>query len=470
MIKNLFKRDVIKLTLGTSLGQMIAIFSAPILSRYFSPEAFGLSALFFSIIGLLSVIICLRYENAIIVSTEKESANLLIISLISSLIISLILLFVVTIYKNLFISFFNNHNISNYIYLLPFLLFLAGVYNSLNSWLIRKRQFSIISIGGISNQIATTSSSLYSGVMGQISGGSLILASFIGQLLLNIIFTIKVIINDFYFIKNNVTKLEIKKSIIKYKKFPIYGSFGALINAASWQFPVIMLGYFFSNSIIGFYSLGFRLLQLPMSIIGNSIGQVFFQRGSSISSNLLTDLVSNTFKKLFIISIIPSIILAFTGPDIFQFVFGTSWREAGVYVQILAPWTFFWFISSPLAWIYTIKQKQKEELYIHTLIFLSRLFSILIGGYFFTPRITMVFFSTSGIIIYSFLLYKIFIYSDIKIFNLFLFIKNQLFYIITFTILMLLSAFVLKLNFMLIIILSLMFLFYYYYLNKSILK
>lgn len=469
MVKKLLNRDITKLSIGTFLSQVISLLSAPLLSRYYGPEAFGVSAIFFSIIGLLSVIVCLRYENAIVVATEKESIYLLIISILSSVIVSFFIFLVIVILKPFFLDFFDKKGIVNFIFFIPMFLLLSGLYNSFNSWFIRKRNFSHISIGNISNQVTTTSYSLLTGAFFMIRSSNLIIASFLGQLVINIVFIFKFITSDLKLIKQKITTAELFESIVRYKNFPLYSSFGSIINSASWQLPVMAMGYFFSVNVVGFYSLGFRLLQLPMSIIGASIGQVFFQKGAAFENNKLTNLVKSTFRKLFIISIIPTIILTFISGDLFQFVFGVKWREAGVYVQILAPWAFFWFISSPLAWIYTIKEKQKEELYIHVLIFIVRLISIIIGGYFLSPRNTMILFSISGILIYSYLLHKIFIYSNIKIVELLAFVKQILLLIIVFVFLLVSITFFYKLHILLVIIYCLASFALFMYSNKRIL-
>ena len=46
--------------------------------------------------------------------------------------------------------------------------------------------------------------------------------------------------------------------------------------------------------------------------------------------------------------ILPVMIFAITGEELFSVLFGETWREAGRYTQILSPYIFT-FISSPLS-------------------------------------------------------------------------------------------------------------------------
>lgn len=55
-----FKGDVLRLVAGTGLAQLIAILAALILTRLYGPEAFGVTALFASLTGILSVLACMR--------------------------------------------------------------------------------------------------------------------------------------------------------------------------------------------------------------------------------------------------------------------------------------------------------------------------------------------------------------------------------------------------------------------------
>ena len=61
-----FAANILKLVLGSTFAQILGILVAPILTRLFAPEAFGLSALFASITGVIGVIASLivYFSNA----------------------------------------------------------------------------------------------------------------------------------------------------------------------------------------------------------------------------------------------------------------------------------------------------------------------------------------------------------------------------------------------------------------------
>ena len=60
-----FADNVVALTAGSAVAFGVSILAAPITSRLFGPEEFGLAALFMSGAAILGIIACLRYEMAI---------------------------------------------------------------------------------------------------------------------------------------------------------------------------------------------------------------------------------------------------------------------------------------------------------------------------------------------------------------------------------------------------------------------
>jgi lipopolysaccharide exporter len=84
-----FAADVFKLVTGTTLAQAVAVLASPLLTRLYGPEAFGFLALFISITSILGVVACMRYELAIMLpQDDREAANLLALSLLSTVIVS----------------------------------------------------------------------------------------------------------------------------------------------------------------------------------------------------------------------------------------------------------------------------------------------------------------------------------------------------------------------------------------------
>ena len=169
----------------------------------------------------------------------------------------------------------------------------------------------------------------------------------------------------------------LESGFIKYLKFPKVSVPSTLLNNLALQAPLFLISFFFSNSDAGQFSLSNMLLRVPLSLIGISIGKVFYQRAAiAKKENNLDSLVYRTFEKLLLLSIIPSIFLMFFGKDFILLFFGNQWDLAGIITQILAPWILFVFISSPISTLINITERQEIGLYFNVLLLLSRFLSL----------------------------------------------------------------------------------------------
>lgn len=414
--KTSFASDVLTLVGGTTFAQIITIISAPVLTRLYGPEEFGVWALYISITSIIIVISCMRYDYSIMLpESDKDAVNLLGLSFLVALIISSLTLPITWYFKQPIINLLNSPQMGNYLWLVTPFVFVNGAFLALNNWNSRTKQFKRLSLSRIFNSVSTTGTQMGYGFLGNSSTGGLIGGSVAGISVATIVLGGQIWRDDKNLIKENISWKKIWEGFRRYHKFPLIDSWSALMNTISWQLPSILLATFFSPTIVGFYSLGFRLLQLPMNFIGSSISQVFFQRASKAKSDgTLEYLVENVFRSLVVIGMFPILILTIVGSDVFTIIFGEAWAEAGVYAQILSIWTFVWFISSPLSSIYVVMEKQQFGFQYNFFNLATRLISLSIGGLLGSVRIALVLFSVSGILVYGYLCLKMMFYSGVK--------------------------------------------------------
>ncbi|OQY43178.1 MAG: translocase [Anaerolineaceae bacterium 4572_78] len=400
-----FAKDVLKLVTGTTFAQVLAVLASPILTRLYNPDAFGIVALFASIVSIVSIISCMRYQLTIMLpDSDEEAANLFAVSVIFVIITTLTTIPVIWLGQKAIPYWLNEPKIGFYLWLIPISVFLSGLFLALNYWNSRTKHFGRLSVTQVIRSTGQVGGKLGAGFAGYATGGSMIGANVFGQAIATIVLGGQIWHDDSLLIRSSITWQKIWEGIKRYKEFPLYGTWSALLNTISWQLPVFFLASFFSATVVGYYALGTRLLRLPMSLIGGSIGQVFFQRAAvAKNEGTLHIVVENVFRQLVKIGLYPSLMLMLVGEDLFILVFGSNWAEAGVYVQILSIWTFFWFISSPLSTLFSVLERQDISLYINIAIFLSRLLALGIGGYFGNARLALILFGGSGILVYGYL-------------------------------------------------------------------
>ena len=412
-----FKGDVLRLASGTGIAQLIALLAAPLITRLYSPEDFGVAALFVSFTAVLSVLACMRYEMSIILpEQDREAANLFALSIAFAVLIAALASLFVALAGASVLSWMRIPEFAPYLWLIPLIVLMNGVTTALSYWNTRTRRFTFVSISRVTSSLANISTSLGVGIAGHASGGALIVASIGGQAVATSVLGGQIWRDNGRFIVNSLTWREMWAGLKRYHRFPLFSSWAALLNTASWQLPVLLLGMFFSPAVAGFYALGFRLIQMPMNLVGAAIGQVFFQRGASAKNDgQLGRLVETLFERLLILGLLPTLLLMLFGRDLFSLVFGEGWAEAGVYAQILAPWALLWFISSPFGSVYMILEKQKEELGMQSLIFVARLIALTLGGLSGNPRLAILLLMLGGLLSYGHFFYRVLSYSRLSV-------------------------------------------------------
>jgi O-antigen/teichoic acid export membrane protein len=88
--------------------------------------------------------------------------------------------------------------------------------------------------------------------------------------------------------------------------------------------------------------------------------------------------------KLFIrrttqVLILPFVLMGFFAPQVFGFIFGADWVEAGSYAQILLPWIFMVSLVMPLSFIPDLYRKQRMAMIIDGVKLVARLAGLVVG-------------------------------------------------------------------------------------------
>lgn len=401
-----FSGNVLKLVTGTVLAQALGILVMPIVTRLFAPEAYGIAAIFSSMTAIIGVIVCLRYELAIMLpKTHEEAVNVLCVSLCSVLLITILSALIVIWGSDHILRLIKVPELKNYLWLIPVAVFFSGVYAALNYWNSRTKHFGRLSVVQIISSITTQATKLTAGLAGFVSGGVLIGTAMLGGMVSAGVLAGQIWRDDKKLFVSHVRWQGIADGFIRFRKFPIIDTWGGLLNSISWQLPALMLSSFFSISVVGFYALGLTVIKTPLSIISGALSQVFYQKAcdeKNVKGNN-GELVENLMDKLMFIGILPTTVLAMVGEELFTVVFGERWVEAGRYTQILAPWIFFWFISSPLSALFSVYERQGVGLSVHSVIFLTRVISLYIGGIYQNIYLALGLFSVTGIAAYAFL-------------------------------------------------------------------
>ncbi|MBN2893860.1 MAG: oligosaccharide flippase family protein [Bacteroidales bacterium] len=365
-----FNKNSLTLISGTTIAQLLPIAVSPILTRIYTPEDFGVLALFMSLSMILSIVATGRYELAILLpKKDSHGFNLLALSIILAGIFSVILMIALFFFHDFFVDLLDNPKIGGWLYLLPIVVFFLSGYNALNYFHTRFKNYKILAKyrilrSGVMSVFQIGLFFLHNGILALVSGYSL------AQLSGNTAMMREALKNKE--LRKSVSKVKIIALAKKYSNFPKSTLFANLLNKGSSEMPNILITPIFNSSILGFYSLGYRLLAVPSTFIGGSLSQVFMQAANEeiIKTGKSNIIFKSVFKKLLLIGIPFFTILALTAEPVFGFVFGKEWTVAGTYAMYMSPLLFTRFVVSTLSVVLYVFEKHAIILFIQITMFI----------------------------------------------------------------------------------------------------
>lgn len=399
-----FFKDSLTLISGLSLAQSIPFLISPILTRLYTPEEFGAYAIYIAITSILSVVATGRYEPAILLpKSERNADHVTALTILITFFFSLISLILVFFLNQEIVVALNVPEISSFLYLIPFSIFFLGLIKTYTYYLNRSKKYKSIAAAKLTQTSTLAVSQISLGFFGLTTSG-LILGTFIGTVIgwFHLGFIGKLA----KFNKTNYSLETIKEMGEKYKNFPKISAPHAFVNSISTRFPVFFLSSFFSSSIAGFFSLSMQVSLQPIKVIASALGQVF-SRSITVKYNRGEDIhgfTKQTILKLAAIGAIPFIILIITAPELFELVFGSEWRVAGEFTQVLLPAYYLNFIVSPTVFISAMLDKQKEAFFIELIYLALRLAAISIGIALNSVYLTLTLYSIVGVIVQLYLI------------------------------------------------------------------
>ena len=398
-VKSEYARNVLTLVSGTSIAQAIPVAVTPILTRIYSPAEFGLFAVYMALISIGAMIATGRLEMAVLIARkDSEALQLAVISFVISGIISLLVLVAVAVWGQQIATLSGQPGLENWLYIVPFSIFLFSVYKVLLHWLNRKKQYGLMSQNRVIQSGSISALQVAVGLAPKITTG-LAIADCLGRaaalllILRRITATVK--LPEF----NRVRQYAL---IRRYRNFPFLGSPASLLNVLSLQMPYVIIPAIFTSAIAGMYFLVFRVLMLPIALIGESMMEVFRSRAMEELKQHGTcrPLFIKTLLSLAVIGLPPALLLILFGQEIFAFVFGEDWRKAGLYATILTPMALFRLVCAPLGGVLFIREKLKLILLLQSFFFVMVALSLVLGWMQKDPVLLVSFLSVSGCLFY----------------------------------------------------------------------
>lgn len=403
IINTPFVRNVMILSSGTVAAQLVSFVLSPIITRLYGPEAYGLMGSFMAVVAMISPVAALTYPIAIVLPKHDSDAKGLVkLSIIVTTIFSIIVGSILLFFYEQIISAFKLEVLAPFFYLIPIVILLSGLLQVMEQWFIRTKQFGVSAKATLFQSIIVNLGKTGIGFFHPVASVLILFSALTPAIktLLMIKFNRKA--NSKILNVSFNEKVSIQTLLKKYKDFPLFRAPQVFLNVISQNLPILMLTIFFGPASAGFYSIGRTVLTMPSSLIGKSVGDVFYPRISDAAKNgeNLSMLIKKATLALGLVGSIPYGIVVLFGPWLFGFVFGSEWTTAGEYARWVSLWMFFMFINQPSVRALPVLSAQSFHLKFTVFTLTIRVALLAVGYYvFLSDLVAIALFSFSGAVL-----------------------------------------------------------------------
>ncbi len=363
-----FSRGVLALIAGTGAGQVVVLVTSPIITRLYGPLDFGVYAFATSVLGILIAVSCLAYDNAIpLPQSDDEAANVLALCLALATVFGIASLLVLLVAGPTLLALLGASMLAPLVVLLAVGQLGGAVVGVFRKWAIRTRSYGEIA----ANQLVQTATlalvQIWLGMSGAGAPGLVagaVAGSAVGSGRLG-----RVAWSSHAASFRRTSPRGVRIAASRYRRFPTLAAPSALLNAFGLQMPLFMIVALYGAAIGGEFALAQRVAALPATLITGAVGQVYFAEAAALLRRDadLRGVFARTTRSVAAVAVGPIAVIGVVSPFVFGPVFGEDWRQAGIFVAILAPMYYVYFVSNPTGNTLDVLQRQDLTLVRETL-------------------------------------------------------------------------------------------------------
>lgn len=343
MDKRIYLKHSFILFSGTLIAQTVNFVSYPVLARLYTPEDFGLLAIFMTTVILLGAISCGRFDAVIQVAKFYERFAVYRLSLIINIFVSLTILVVLSIYW-LVTDGYLEYMI---VILLCLAVFMTGYCNATSLFLLKHEEYKVNSSSYVIRGFLTAIPQIIlfyklPTVVGLIVGYCF------GYFAQSVFLFISIRSGTSHR-RNGIKKIRLIAS--KYKRYLIIDVPSIILSVVSLNAINYFVFLLYTEREVGFYSVGFRIASLPLALVSSSLSQTFFQKGSKRYQEnrcFWSEMKFNVYISG-LLALVTLFGIIFLSKPFIKYFLGEEWLTAADMIVILAPFFALRFISVTIA-------------------------------------------------------------------------------------------------------------------------
>lgn len=347
---------------GVAGGQVLALLASPLLGRLFPPAEYGPFAVIGAAIAPLSTIAALRLELAIpLPRREGMARDVARLGLQICGCLGIAGLAVAWLARDqIATALGQGHAVAQLIPWVPVIAAEIGAFAVLNQLAIRYKAYGAIARRSLLQAAATVGAQVIFGYAG-LGAQGLALGLAIGQGVGVLALAVSVSTPPGGEPTVHSSPVRILR---RFRSFPLLLAPAGLLNTLGIQAPLLLASAMFGVEVSGWLGMTQRVLALPISLLGTTLAQVYlgeFGEAKRSASGRLTELFTQTSKRLALVGVAIAAPLILLGPLAFSVLLGQRWENSGSYAQALAIGLVAQMVGAPLSQTLIVMGKNLQQ-------------------------------------------------------------------------------------------------------------
>ena len=343
-----YLRDVLWQMSGNGLAQVLGVVAMPLLTRLYAPANFATLNLFMQVVAGLTIILTWRFEYLVMLPKDDAQAQIILrVITLAGLIAAVLATLVAWFAGNKLAMLLGDTALAPWLLLAPLTAWLICVSIGLQQAVQRRQDFRNAGFSEVMSKSGYTASALAGSPWLPHIGGLMCSAAVgAGAKSLWLWRTLRAGAT----VPTSKVTIRPSDAIRPYRLLAGSMSFSNLLAMITSAAPMIFIAKVYGSDALGQFSLVVSTLYLPSGLLGNAIGQVYYQRAAQrhAQGEAFDDLWRVTAWQLAKIGVPLYTCIALLSGWAYPFLFGNQWHAAGQYAMLMAVAAGLSFITSPL--------------------------------------------------------------------------------------------------------------------------
>jgi O-antigen/teichoic acid export membrane protein len=334
-----FARNVSIMLVGTVLGQGASVLMAPLLTRLYSPSEFGVLSVFMAFLNITVVLAALRFEIALSSArSQGEAINLAALCGIVLVCTTALLSVLAALAPESWLDALWLGSLEHERWLVPVGFACLGGYFIMLYYATWLHEFPVIARTRISQGLSGPISQIALGLLG-LGAPGLAIGFVIGQSSGTLLMFRRLVLNRVTVLRR-LSWLRIRSAMVRHRHYALVSSWAALIDALGTnQILYVLVSALYDGRIAGFLFLAERVVSRPLTMVSNSMLQVFMGEAGRAARSAPAQLRQRFHQiaaRQFAIALVWVVVVDVGAQLWFGGLFGPTWRDAVPYVQALS--------------------------------------------------------------------------------------------------------------------------------------